>query len=230
MKGLLVSLVGLIGLTALPVSVAAQTASLDRNGSPARMPDGASGDTLHNEEARGVLDEYAACLVKRRKLATLKALGEVSGSIDQKRALLKIVSNHCIYQADLTAPLNYLRGSLYRALAQKDFGDDSVEFLADPVAYAADAATTDERAAKLEAKYLAFASCVVRDSPLLARQLVNAKAASEAEAKAIASLYPGFEPCVSPEDRLILPRPRLVSLICEAYYREAAAFKSGGAS
>lgn len=205
-------------ISAIAISCAPQAAS-------AQGPAHYQGERdLRDEKARGILDDYAACLLERRRRAIVKALALPSGSMAQDKALQVAVIDRCIWESSITAPFDLLRGSLYKALAREELKSASVSLpdlridykeLAGPV--------SSEWQARSEARLLNFANCALYKAPDAVRTIVMADANSEQERTGFAQLQPHLGECLYQGETMSFAPRKLLSLLAEVYYRSVSA-------
>jgi hypothetical protein len=188
-------------------------ASVDREGS-------FSGDI-----ARKVMDQFAACVLDRRRKPVLEALALPSDSPEQNELFRYLAKTECIASAQLRYNGPAFRGSLYKALVRKQFGRKEV-FPAPAPAPDANSQTGPEGSVADvpgDAGLLKFASCVIHKDPANARTAVLATAGSPNEDEAMAALASVYGLCLYEDNTLRFGKGRLLGLLAEAYYRDASA-------
>jgi hypothetical protein len=186
-------------------------ASADREGS-------FSGDI-----ARKVMDQFAACVLDRRRKPVLEALAMPSDSAEQNERFRYLAKTECIASAQLRYNGPAFRGSLYKALVRKQFGRKEV-FPA-PAPGTSSQTLPEENGTRLlgETGILKFASCVIHKDPANARVAILATAGSPNEDDAMAALANVYGLCLYEDDTLRFGKGRLIGLLAEAYYRDASA-------
>jgi hypothetical protein len=203
---------------ALAAPVAAQTiiprerpATVDREGTH-------SGDI-----ARKTMDQFAACVLDRRRKMVLKALAMPSDSPEQYEVFGRLAKTECIASAQLRYDGPAFRGSLYKALVRKQFGRKEV--FAAPAVGASSQTTPEGSDTKFSAEsgILKFTSCVIHKDPTNARAAILSTAGSPTEDDAMAALANVYGQCLYEDDALRFSKGRLIGLLAEAYYRDASA-------
>lgn len=173
--------------------------------------------------ARKVMDQFAACVLDRKRKLVLQALAMPSDSPEQNELFGKFAKVDCIASAELNFSGPGFRGSLYKALVRKEFGRKEV-FPA-PTPGASPEVTPDANGRRLfaEAGLLKFASCVIHQDPANARSAVLSTAGSPNEDAAMLALQGVYGQCLYADDTLRVSKSRLLALLAEAYYRDASA-------
>jgi len=206
---LLVALVAAGPVAAQSIIPRERTATAEREGK-------FSGDI-----ARKVMDQFALCVLDRRRKLVLEALALPPDSPEQNEIFGELVRLDCIENAQLNFGGAAFRGSLYKALVRKQFGRKDVFPVPTPGADGAQA--TPVANMEFETRFLKFASCVVHKDPQHARDAILATAGSPVENAAIAALGNVYGQCQYEDAALDLPKGRLIALLAEAYYREGNA-------
>ncbi|HEV7607316.1 MAG TPA: hypothetical protein VGO61_08260, partial [Steroidobacteraceae bacterium] len=119
--------------------------------------------------ARKTMDQFAACVLDRRRRLVLGALAMSPDSPEQNKEFGYLAKTECIASAQLRYDGPAFRGSLYKALVRKQFGRKEV-FPAP--ASGASSQTTTEGNGTGETGLLKFASCVIHKDPANARDAV----------------------------------------------------------
>ena len=179
--------------------------------------------TSTGDVARRVMDQFAACVLDRRRKLVLQALAMPSDSPEQNKEFGYLVKTECIWSAELRFNGPAFRGSLYKALVRKQFGRKEV-FPAQ--ASGASSKTTpdgDGMTAVGEAGILKFASCVIQKDPTNARVAILSTAGSPNEDGAMAALANVYGQCLYEDNTLRFGKGRLIGFLAEAYYRDASA-------
>jgi hypothetical protein len=190
----------------------------------------ASDHDLAGDEARGVLDDYAVCLLHGRPFAIRKALALPSGSMEQEMALHDAVVDQCIEGGRMTASLGLLRGSLYKAMARQDRKRLAATLPPEPLDYMALAEpVSSELPAVRQAYLLTFASCALHKAPDAVRTIVMAEAHSKQERLGFSQLEPHLGECLDRGNTAEFPKMELVTLLAEVFYREASQAKPDAA-
>lgn len=173
--------------------------------------------------ARKVMDQFAACVLDRKRKLVLQALAMPSDSPEQNELFGKFARVECIASAELRFSGPGFRGSLYKALVRKEFGRKEV--LPAPAPGAGSETIADANGTKLfgEAGLLKFASCVIHKDPANARVAVLSTAGSPNEDVAMVALQNVYGQCLYQDDTLRVSKSRLLALLAEAYYRDASA-------
>jgi hypothetical protein len=174
--------------------------------------------------ARKTMDQFAACVLDRRRKSVMQALEMPSDSPEQNEIFGKLVRTDCIDSADLSFNGPAFRGSLYKALVRKEFGRKEV-FKAPATDATPEQATPQEvgTTASGEAGRLRFASCVVHKDPASARDAILATAGSDKETEAMTALGNVYGQCLYQDETLRVSKGALIGLLAEAYYRNASA-------
>ncbi|HET9862110.1 MAG TPA: hypothetical protein VFP37_01600 [Steroidobacteraceae bacterium] len=177
--------------------------------------------TYTGDLARRSMDQFAACVLDRKRLMTLKALDLPSDSPEQNKLFGKLVKTECIASAELHFDGPAFRGSLYKALVRKEFGRKDVFPVPTPVA--AEQVDEDEASYSDEAGVLKFASCVIHKDPQNARAAILSTAGSPPESDAMAALEKVYGQCLYEDATLRFSKGRLIGFLAQAYYRDAIA-------
>ena len=169
------------------------------------------------------MDQFAACVLDRRRKLVLQALAMPSDSPEQNKEFGYLAKTECIASAELRYGGPAFRGSLYKALVRKQFGRKDV-FPA-PALGASSQTTPEGNGASLpgEAGFLKFASCVIHKDPANARDAILSTAGSPNEDDAMAALANVYAQCLYEDSTLRFSKGRLLGLLAEAYYRDASA-------
>jgi hypothetical protein len=173
--------------------------------------------------ARKTMDQFAACVLDRRRKTVLQALAMPSDSPEQNEQFGKLAKTDCIASAEMHFNGPAFRGSLYKALVRKQFGRKDVFQPPAPGADIQASATENVSNTPGEAGLLKFASCVIRKDPENARSAILATAGSQAEDDAMAALANVYGQCLYQDNTLRFSKTRLLGLLAEAYYRDASA-------
>jgi hypothetical protein len=188
-------------------------ASFDREGS------------FTGDIARKAMDQFAACVLDRRRKPVLEALALPSDSPEQNELFRYLSKTECIASAQLNYNGPTFRGSLYKALVRKQFGRKEVFPAPAP---GASSQTTPEVVG--EAGLLKFASCIIHKDPANARVAVLATAGSPNENDAMAALANVYGQCLYEDSTLRFSKGSLIGLLAEAYYRDASALVEASAA
>jgi len=176
--------------------------------------------TFSGDIARKVMDQFAACVLDRRRKLVLQALAMPSDSAEQNKAFGYLAKTECIASAELRYGGPAFRGSLYKALVRKQFGRKDVFAAPTP---GASSQTTPEGNGLGETGILKFASCVIHKDPANARDAILSTAGSPNEDDAMAALANVYGQCLYEDNTLRFSKGRLIGLLAEAYYRDGNA-------
>jgi len=173
--------------------------------------------------ARKIMDQFAACVLDRRRKPVLEALAMPSDSPEQNKLFGYLAKTECIASAELRYNGPAFRGSLYKALVRKQFGRKEV-FPA-PAPGASAQTNLEENGTRIlsETGFLKFASCVIHKDPANARAAILSTAGSPVEKDAMAALANVYGQCLYENDTLHFSKSRLIGMLAEAYYRDATA-------
>jgi hypothetical protein len=173
--------------------------------------------------ARKTMDQFAACVLDRRRKPVLEALALPSDSPEQNELFRYLAKTECIASAQLRYNGPAFRGSLYKALVRKQFGRKEV-FAATAPGASPETPPEGTGARSLgEAGLLKFASCVIHKDPTNARVAILSTAGSPNENDAMAALANVYGQCLYEDNTVRFGKSRLLALIAEAYYRDASA-------
>jgi hypothetical protein len=176
--------------------------------------------TVRGDLARKTMDQFALCVLDRRRKLVLEALAMPPGSPEQNEAFRYLSKTECIASATMHFNGPAFRASLYTALVRKTFGRKEVF----PVPASGEVTPEAEMLSSLgEGWRLKFASCVIHRDPTNARTAILATAGSPAEDDAMAELAKVDGQCVYKDNTLRLSKAGLLGLLAEAYYRDASA-------
>jgi hypothetical protein len=169
------------------------------------------------------MDQFAACVLDRRRKPVLEALAMASDSPEQNKQFGYLVKTECIASAELRFNGPDFRGSLYKALVRKQFGRKEV-FPA-PAPGASSQTTPEGNVTSFlgDTGLLKFASCVIHKDPANARSAILSTAGSPNEDDAMAALANVYGQCLYEDNTLRFSKGRLIGLLAEAYYRDASA-------
>ncbi|MEJ0086706.1 MAG: hypothetical protein WDO72_13550 [Pseudomonadota bacterium] len=173
--------------------------------------------------ARKTMDQFAACVLDRRRKPVLEALAMPADSPEQYKLFGYLAKTECIASAELHFNGPAFRGSLYKALVRKQFGRKDVFPATAPGA--SPQTTPEENSARFpgETGLLKFASCVIHKDPTNARVAILSTAGSPNEDDAMAALANVYGQCLYEDNTLRFSKGRLLGLLAEAYYRDASA-------
>jgi hypothetical protein len=186
--------------------------------------------TFKGDIARKAMDQFAACVLDRRRKPVLEALALPSDSPEQNDLFRYLAKTECIAAAELHYNGPAFRGSLYKALVRKQFGRKEV--FAAPAPGATSQTTPEGNVPKSlgESGLLQFASCVIQKDPVNARIAVLSTAGSPNEVDAMAALANVYGLCLYEDNKLRFSKARLIGLLAEAYYRDASALAAASAA
>jgi hypothetical protein len=176
------------------------------------------------DHARKTMDQFAACVLDRRRKMVLEALSMPSDSPEQNKLFGLLSKTECIASAQLYFNGPSFRGSLYKALVSKQFGRKEVS-LTEVISPGNQQAIPQGNGARSlgEAGLLKFASCVVHKDPQSARDAILSTAGSEKEDQAMTALANVYGQCLYEDSTLRFSRGSLIGLLAEAYYRDGNA-------
>ena len=179
--------------------------------------------TFSGDIARKAMDQFAACVLDRRRKLVLQALAMPSDSPEQNKEFGYLAKTECIASAQLRYNGPAFRGSLYKALVRKQFGRKDV--FAAPAPGASSQTTPEGNVTSFpgETGLLKFASCVIHKDPANARDAILSTAGSPNEDAAMAALANVYGQCLYEDNTLRFPKARLIGLLAEAYYRDGNA-------
>ena len=219
-------------IAALLVALAAASPSLAQSvtsDAPSIIPRARSATfdhagTFKGDVARATIDEFAACILGRRRKPSLQALALPSGSMEQGKALGSLGAKECIASGELQFSAYTFRGSLYTALVRTQFGRKPASLGPEPVDFTKQPLPGDGSPPVPDvAALLKFASCVIHKDPENARNAILALAGSSIEDAALAELSKVYGQCLYADQTLRLSKGILKGLLAEAYYREGSA-------
>jgi hypothetical protein len=174
--------------------------------------------------ARKTMDQFAACVLDRRRKLVLQALAMPSDSPEQNELFGELAKIECIASAELHFSGPAFRGSLYKVLVRKQFGRKEV-FPAPAPGADTQQATPVGNGTRFpgETGLLKFAGCVVHKDPENARDAILSSAGSQKEDDAMAALANVYGQCLYEDAALRFSKGRLIGLLAEAYYRDGNA-------
>jgi hypothetical protein len=175
--------------------------------------------------ARKTMDQFAKCVLDRRRRPVLEALALPSDSPEQNKLFGYLAKTECIASAELRYNGPAFRSSLYKALVRKEFGRKEVFPAMTPGASAQTTLDGNGARALGEAGLLKFASCVIQKDPTNARVAILATAGSPNENEALTALANVYGQCLYADNTLRFSKTRLLGLLAEAYYRDAIALE-----
>ena len=176
------------------------------------------------DSARRTMDQYAKCVLGRKRGFVLEALALPSGSLEQNQAFSKLVNSDCIFSAELQFNAPVFRGSFYTALVRAKFARKDVSFRPEPVDYSKQPLPEGSSPpVPPVVQLLNFASCVIHKDSENARDAILAAAGSPKENAAMAELSKVYGQCLYSDQTLRFSKAILKGALAEAYYREADA-------
>jgi hypothetical protein len=178
---------------------------------------------LTDDDVRKVMDQFAACVLDRRRKRVLQALALPPDSPEQNKLFAGLAKTDCTAYTQLYFNGPFFRSSLYKALVRKDFGRKDV--FVTPSGDASSTTSADPKNGTFldETDPLKFASCVIHSDPEHARDAILSTAGSEIEAEALNALAKVHGQCLYKGETLSLSKGKLIGLLAEAYYRDASA-------
>ena len=186
--------------------------------------------TSTGDIARKVMDQFAACVLDRKRKLVLQALAMPSDSAEQNKEFSYLVKTECIASAELRFNGPAFRGSLYKALVRKQFGRKEVFPAPAPGASSQATPEGNDTISLGETTPLKFASCVIHKDPANARDAILSTAGSPNENDAMAALAKVYGQCLYQDNTLRFSKGSLIGLLAEAYYRDASAATENSAA
>lgn len=188
---------------------------------PADVPNDTS--MSNATKARLMVYKFADCAIRSNKKSAQGYIDAKAESPASAKLMSSLVSEECLWNADLRMPVPLLRGAIFRAAYYRDFEKAELKL---PEA-AIDFRTFVENPASPDvAGYLVtldFADCVVRADPAGARSYVMAEPDGKAETAALAAIQPKLGPCFPANGQMTVNRSNLSAMLAEALYREIEA-------
>ena len=181
---------------------------------------GNPGASAPQAEDQRVINDFARCVVKIRPRSVEAAIKTFPGSAEASNALGKVLDPACMPDGEVNPDPILLRGGLYEALYEAEFGTRGP--LALPAGLKVDYAQGSDLTKPAEAGQVVlrqFADCVVRANTGSAHRLVLSKVGSTEEEAAFDALAPTLGPCLQKDATIKVSRPVLRSLIAETLYR-----------
>jgi hypothetical protein len=195
-------------LIAGAVSIAVAPASAEK-ADPAATPQG----------ARVVMAQYSSCAVKTAK-SQVERLLTLSPDSKQAKALEgHLLTNACPKFEMLSFDRTLLRGSLYRALYQRDFSAQAGPLSATPIDFAKDRTDPAQPAARQYIAMRKFAQCVIQSDADKARAFVLKPVESAEEKAALGALKPVLASCLQDGASVSLTKTMLSAALSEVLYR-----------
>ena len=209
---LLVALVAASPLAAQTILPQTKPATFDREG------------VIKGDSARRTFDDYAACLLGRRRKPVLEVLALPSGSFEQNKAFLSLTKSECLDGGTIRFSAPIFRGSLYTALVRAQFARKPATLAPEPMDFTKQPIPAGESPPVPDvAELLNFASCVIHKDPENARDAIVASAGSPKEDAAMVALAKVYGLCLYADQTLRFSKGSLIGLLAEAYYREGNA-------
>ncbi len=184
--------------------------------------------------ARLVLEDFAACLLSRSPGRVSKMLATPLDTREYRQqfsALFESINDECLSGGDLGLSTGLLRGALFQAVYDREFGKKG------PTSYASDldtgyAATFGPNPSPEAISAIAmaqFGECIARADPAGVRQLLIATSASPSEKLAFANVAPRIGACLPQGQQFTLSRASVKGVLAESLYRlsVAASAKDG---
>lgn len=179
------------------------------------------------ERGRMAAAAFADCAVMRRKQDVAAFLVAPYSSRDSEQAMRKMAVSDCLSGGRLTMPARLMRGALFRAVYNRDYGPDDMALASEPPNYAnlvSNPLNVDDATQIL---MLEFASCLIRTNRAEARNLLIAQVGSSKEKAAFSALVPLMGTCFPKGKSVELSKSVVTAVIAEAMYREAQAGSTG---
>ncbi|MBN8815109.1 MAG: hypothetical protein J0J06_06645 [Sphingomonas sp.] len=203
-----------------PMATAQITPSMTGPAKPAAIID--EGE-YSGAKARLVMEGFARCVVARHRTAVMRAIAFPPMSLDENKALGKLVDDKCLLNGTMNFSPVHFRGGLYTALYRERFGAGMGTLKADAVDFAFGVTLSPGSAMASGVALRKFLDCAVRRQPAAAHQVVTGKAGSAMENAGFSALMAGLSACVDKNARLRFTRTELEGLIAEVLYLDTIA-------
>jgi hypothetical protein len=185
---------------------------------PAQIPESYASK---EDRARIVTQRFAACMIKLRRAAIVRAIEPEPWQPEARRKLATTTDSRCLERGELVMAPALLRGAYYQQLYQLDFASrrpilppTAIDFTA-----ASTGALTDE--AKTEIALRQFGDCVARSDPGDSVALILSTPGTAEETNALGALMPHFGGCLVRGSKWTLNRSSVTAILSEVVYREA---------
>ena len=174
-------------------------------------------------KARLVMEGFARCVLARHRVAVVRAIALPPMSLDETRAMAKLVDNYCLRNGTMNFSSVHLRGGLYTALYRERFSAGIGKLKTDLVDFAGGVTPQPESATAGAVATRQFVDCAVRRRPDAAHGVIVGKAGSAVENDGFSALMSDLTACVATDARLRFTRTELEGLIAEVLYLDTAA-------
>ena len=212
----------MMGLHILPAAAQGQSRIPD----PAAVPRDVE-ESEQAGEAQRVMKEYGACIVKKARRRAEAALTTFPNSKEFGQAMVKLASSECLMTGELRFKPILLRGSLFEALYNADFGSRPVDVTAVPaIDYFAGAEERESPGVRRQVAIRQFADCISRANPAGVHALILSRVGSDGETDGFRQVMPTASQCLTEGVELKLSRPILRGLVAETMYRLSQAARS----
>lgn len=179
-------------------------------------------------KARLVMEGFARCVVVRHRTAVMRAIGFPPMSVDENKALGRLVDDKCLLNGTMNFSPVHFRGGLYTALYRERFGGGMGALKTDAVDFALGTTPLPGSPTAQGVALRKFLDCAVRRQPTAAHQVVTGKAGSAVENAGFSALMTDLSACVDKNARLRFTRTELEGLIAEVLYLDTTALALPG--
>lgn len=204
--------VGIALFFALPV-IAAGPLKSERRDSLTSSP-GAT-----TTKARATLAGYATCLVDFNIKGVKEAVSLFPAGPQFAAAMKNLAVDRCLEESQLKFTPLSLRSGLFVALYRKQYRRQAPPLAPTDIDYAAEARGADEESATSYANLRKYISCVVRQDPALAREVVLSTVGSKREEELYGALYQQLSLCLQQDSEVEFSKMTITGLIAEVLYR-----------
>lgn len=195
---------------------------------PADVPDNSS--LADATKARLMVYRFADCSIRSNKKTAQGYMDAKAESQASSKLMNPLVSEECLWNADLRMPIPLLRGAIFRAAYYRDFEKADLKLREAPVDFQTYVEDPKQPSVARYLVTLDFADCVVRADPAGVRAYVMAEPDSKAETAALAAIQPKLGPCFPASVQMTVNRSNLSAMLAEALYREIEAGRAVGAT
>lgn len=217
------------GLVRAALMVATMTVPPAATAQKVTMPAGARQPQAINDEgqysgakARLVMEGFARCVVARHRAAVLRAVSLPPMSVDENKALGKLVDDDCLRNGDMNFGPTHFRGALYTRLYRERFGAGVGAVNTAPVDFSWGTTPDPASPAAQAVAKRKFVDCAVRRRPDAAHQIIVGKAGTDAENTGFSALLPDLTACIAKDARIRFTKTDLEGLIAEVLYLDTA--------
>lgn len=198
-------------------------AMLSAVGADAQLLNKPVGTVEQAKAARQSLEGGARCLLDERPSNVRSFLKMFPASKDAARSANYLNQGDCVDGSAGNQDMHFgpamLRGALYKALYNREFGTTAPAIADGQLDLAADTSGQNDADVGDYTKNRAFAECVVRKDPDSARALALAPAETTLEKAAFEKLEPAVGACAVQHKIVDLSRATIAGLIAEVTYR-----------